>query len=216
MKVNDIFEREIDGNVYRFKLTELKPHKVHVELLDDSLRIEKDICSHLAPPFPAYDFASMERGEFVSTKEGDNEIEKLALEIYKRIKDWRFSIQWACSKTSLKNDEAEELVAKMNLALYPRFNDSRSYHFRYLPIIVRWACYGEVDPDNETGIDRMRNLLSSFHDQMDRRNKEEVATVGYKVEFDDNGFKRRNVDGTETRLERMEETEDALRPWLSL
>ena len=208
MKANDIFEREIDGNVYRFKLTELNPHKVRIELLDDSLWIEKDICSHLAPPFPAYEFASMEIGAFVTTKEGGNEIEKLSLELHKRIQYWRSSLQWVSSNTLLKKDEVNNLVDKMYLALAPRF------HYRYLPIVVRWACYGEIDPDNETDIERMRNLLSSFHNQMDRRNKEKVAKVGYKVGFDDNGFKRHNVDGTVIRLERMDETEDALRPWV--
>ena len=209
MKVNDIFEREFDGDVLRFQLTELNPHKVCIELMNDSIGIDKDICSHLAPPFPVFEFAFREKGDFVTTKEGNNEIEKLTVEIFERIKKWRSSLQWVRSNTSLKKDVAEDLVTKMYAALKPRFHD------RYLPAVVRWACYGEIDPDNETDIVRMSELISSYHDHLTIRNRETIAKVGYKVEFDDNGFKRFNVDGTEIRLVKMKETEEALRSWLN-
>lgn len=237
MKQNDIFEKEFDGNVYRFQLTELEPRWAVIRVLDTpaQINIKKDckvfVYAPSAPgnhiPFRRIwgnfnvgdtlvcktkaehieELAYRENDGWVTTQKGDKMIEELSADIYKRIKDWHFSVQWVSSNTSLKRDEAEELVAKMNVALRPHTTD------RYLPTIVRWVGYGEIDPDNETDLERMRNLIESFHDHERKRTKENVASVGYKVEFDDNGFKRRNVDGTEIRLERMEETEEALRSW---
>ena len=116
------------------------------------------------------------------------------------------------SNTTLNKDEAKYMVAKLYAGLCPRFHD------RYLSVVVRWTCYGEIDPDDKNDIKRMRKNIYSFHLHLSRRNKDNIARFGYKVDFNvnDNGFKRRNVDGTEIRLERMDETEDALRPWLYL
>ncbi|MBR4147715.1 MAG: hypothetical protein IKU00_07505 [Bacteroidales bacterium] len=196
MKVNDIFEREFDGNVYRFKLIEQTPHKVRIEVLDGALPLfDRDICCH-----------------YVTAKRGDDAIEELAVKMYKRIQNRHLTLQWVESNTTLDKDEAKNMVTKLYAGLCPRFHD------RYLPVVVRWACYGEIDPYNETDIERMRNLLSSFYVHLERRNDDNIARFGYKVDFNvnDKGFKRRNVDGTVIRLERMDEIEDALRPWLNL
>ena len=211
MKVNDIFEREFDGNVYRFKLTELGSHVVSIEVLDGSLPVrERVISSRLSPLFNNYHFAAAENGKYVTTKEGDDAVEKLAVEMHKRILNWCNTLQWVDTNTILNKDEAKYMVAKLFAGLSPRFHD------RYLPVVVRWTCYGEIDPDDRNDIKRMRKVISSFHLHLSRRNKDNIARFGYKVEFDDNGFKRCNVDGTEIRLEKMEETEYALRHWLYL
>ena len=213
MKKNDIFEREFNGNVYRFKLKELTPHKARIEVLDDTLPLfSRDICSHFIPSCPANEFASIEVGDFVTTKSGDDAVEELTVEMFKRIQNWCHTLQWVDSNTTLNKDEAKYMVAKLYAGLCPRFHD------RYLPVVVRWTCYGEIDPDDKNDIKRMRKIIYSFHLHLSRRNKDNIARFGYKVDFNvnDNGFKRRNVDGTEIRLERMDETEDALRPWLYL
>jgi hypothetical protein len=214
MKQNDIFEREFDGNVYRFKLIEQTPHKVRIEVLDDTLPLfDREVCSHHIPACLSHEhFSFLNIGDFITTKRGDDAIEELIIEMYRRIKNWRFTLQWVDSNTTLNKDEAENMVAKLYAVLYPR------YHDKYLSVIVRWACYGEIDPDDETDIERMRDLLSSFSNHLERRNDDNIARFGYKVDFNVNekGFKRRNVDGTVIRLERMDEIEDALRPWVNL
>ena len=211
MKVNDIIEREFDGNVFRFQITELRPRVASIVVLDDTLPFfERDISSRLSPIFTNYMFAIIENDGFVTTKEGDDTIEILTVEMYKRIQNWCFTLLWVDSNTSLNKDEAKCMVAKLNARLHPRF------HSRYLPAVVRWACNGEIDPDDNSDIKRMRRILTSFHLHLSRRTRENIARFGYKVEFVDSGFKRINVDGTETLLEKMEETEYALRHWLYL
>ena len=211
MKVNDIIEREFDGNVFRFQITELRPRVASIVVLDDTLPLfERDISSRLSPIFTNYMFAIIENDGFVTTKEGDDTIEILTIEMYKRIQNWCFTLLWVDSNTSLNKDEAKCMITKLNARLHPRF------HSRYLPAVVRWACNGEVDPDDNSDIKRMRRILTSFHLHLSRRTRENIARFGYKVEFVDNGFKRINVDGTETLLEKMEETEYSLRHWLYL
>jgi hypothetical protein len=208
MKKYDIFEREFDGNILRFQLTELAPRKAAIQLLDDKLQIDKDIAYHLGPQNP-YQLASIENGKFVTTQQGDDYINELTYEIYNRIKDWRNSLLWIDSNSSLKADEAEDLVNKLHQALRPE------YHPRYLPAVVRWACYGDIAPDRKTDIERMKGLITSYQDHIGIRTKDSIALLGYKVEFKDNAFKRFDKDGAETILNRMNELEEAIRPWLS-
>jgi hypothetical protein len=208
MKKYDIFEREFDGNILRFQLTELAPRKAAIQLLDDKLQIDKDIAYHLGPQNP-YQLASIENGKFVTTQQGDDYINELTCEIYKRMIDWRNSLLWIGSNSSLKADEAEDLVNKLHQALRPE------YHPRYLPAVVRWACYGDIAPDSKTDIERMKGLITSYQDHIGIRTKDSIALLGYKVEFKDNAFKRFDKDGAETILNRMNELEEAIRPWLS-
>ncbi len=203
MKLKDIFEREFDGNVLRFQLTELDQHTVCIELMSDCLQFGKDICCHIGPPYPTFVFASLEHGDFVTTTEGDNKIEMLTQGIYKRIKSWRSSVQWVYSNTSLK--DAEDLVNKISEMVWCRGDD------RYLQTVVRWVCYGEIDLDNKTDIKRMEELISSFHNYCVIRTKAKNVKVDYKVNFVNDSFKRVNKDGTEIQLEKMEELEDAIR-----
>ena len=197
MKKNDIFERTFDGNKLQFKLIILNPRLICIGVPNSDLPCGRDIKSRIPPTFTDYVFANIEDGKYVTTKEGDDMIEKLAVEMYNRIKHWNSSILWVRS-----------LVTKLYIALCSR------YHDRYLPTIVKWACNGEINPVVETDIEHMCKLISLFHEHLLDR-PEINAQIGYKIDFDDNGFKRVNSDGTIIRLKTMKETENTLYSWFN-
>lgn len=212
MKKNDIFEREFDGNILRFQLTDLTPHKVAIRLLDDSLQIDKDIAIYLkgTKEIPRVGDILMLKTSATAFAYDDVFITNLTIEIYNRIIDWRDSLKWVCSNTSLTEDEAEALVVKLHKALRP------DYHPQYLLPVVRWTCNGEIDPDSETDIKRMKELLTSYQRHIGIRTKDSMAQVGYKVEYRrTGGFQRINQDGSETLLVTMNELEEAIKPWLN-
>ena len=208
MKKNDIFERTFDGNTLLFKLIILGPRIICIGVPDINLPCGRDIKSRIPPTFTDYVFANIEDGKYVTTKEGDDMIEKLAVEMYNRIKHWNSSIIWVKSNTSLKDNEVEDLVTKLYIALCSH------YHDIYLPTIVKWACNGEINPVVETDIEHMCKLISLFHEHLLDR-PEINAQIGYKIDFDDNGFKRVNSDGVEIRLENMKDTKNAIRSWFN-
>lgn len=208
MKENDIFERAFDGDILRFQLTGLYPRDAAIRLLDDSLKIDKDITYHLGRQC-SFRLATLQDGTYVTTKEGNGCINALTVEIRKRIEGWRNSLFWIGSNTSLNEDEAEALVDKLHKALRP------DYHPRYLPAVVRWACYGEIAPDDETDMERMRKLITAYQEHIGIRTKDSMARLGYKVEFKKGDFKRFDKDGTVAILAEMKALEEAIRPWVT-
>lgn len=90
MKVNDIIEREFDGNVFRFQITELRPREASIVVLDDTLPLfERDISSRLSPIFTNYMFAIIENDGFVTTKEGNI---RLRYSLLKCTKEYRIGV----------------------------------------------------------------------------------------------------------------------------
>ena len=154
MKVNDIFEREFDGKALRFQLTELAPFTVDIKALDELPEVTR---TGKLPQAVLLKFAlAVEKdGEFVTTEIGDNWIRRFTYDINNRINARNKSLRWLVENKDMEVGAAKNLVLKLD----KKFND---WEVRYLMAIVRWAYYGEIDPNSEDDIKLVKELLSSY------------------------------------------------------
>ena len=154
MKVNDIFERDFEGQNMRFQLIELKPYLVTVQTVDIDPPLRRSGKLLLAA-LPKVALATSFDGEYVATRMGESWAKRYATFIYNRLTASNKSFTWLTEIKDMEPEEAKAFVNKIEC----KFND---WEVRYLQAIVKWAYYGEFNPDNEDDINRVKELLLSY------------------------------------------------------
>lgn len=177
MKQNDIFEQEFDGRTIRFQLVELKTNLVTIETMDITPPIRRSGNLILAALFKQT-LATNINGEYVTTEVGDNWIKRFAAFIYKRVIARNKSLQWLV-ENGMEQNEAKALIGIFDMAL----ND---WQVGYMLTVVRWAISGEIDPESESDIDRVKDVLSTYFTYLGDKNKDESVTIKYD-KFASNG-----------------------------
>ena len=154
MKMNDIFERDFKGQKMRFQLIELEPYLVTVQTVDIDPPLRRSGKLLLAV-LPKAALATSVDGEYVATRMGESWAKRFAAFIYNRLTALNKSITWLTEIKDMEPEEAKAFVDKIEC----KFND---WEVRYLQAIVKWAYYGEFNPDNEDDINRVKELLLSY------------------------------------------------------
>jgi len=154
MKMNDIFERDFKGQIMRFQLVELEPYLVTVQTVDINPPLRRSGKLLLAA-LPKVALATSVDGRYVATRMGESWAKRFATFIYNRFTACNKSITWLTEIKDMEPEEAKAFVDKIEC----KFND---WEVRYLQAIVKWAYYGDFNPDNEDDINRVKELLLSY------------------------------------------------------
>ena len=200
MKQNDIFEQEFEGQSMRFQIVELMPYQVTIQTVDITPAIRRSGNLLLAALFNM-SLATNIDGVYVTTETGDKWIKRFARYIYNRSIIRSKSLQWLI-ENNMEQNAAKNLVETFDKAL----ND---WEVRYMLTVVRWAYNGETDPESESDINRVKNVLSTYFTYLGDKNKDGSVRIKYdKICF------RQKIDGqADAFLWSLDEVEEALRPW---
>lgn len=102
----------------------------------------------------------------------------------------------------VEEDEAKAFVELVDKKL----ND---WEVRYMQAIVRWAYKGEIDPENERDMERVKGMLLSYFAYL----KEHKAGDGEKLKFANLCFMLIRDGERDRYLWSLKEVEQFLRPW---
>jgi hypothetical protein len=171
MKVNDIFERDFEGQNMRFQLIELKPYLVTVQTVDIDPPLRRSGKLLLAA-LPKVALATSVDGEYVATRMGESWAKRFATFIYNRLTARNKSINWLIEIKDMEPEEAKVFVDKIECKL----ND---WEVRYLQAIVKWAYYGEINPDNEGDINRVKELLLLYFTYLKEHKTDDVEKLRF-------------------------------------
>ena len=171
MKVNDIFERDFKGEIMRFQLIELEPYLVTVEAVDIVPPMRRSGKLLLAA-LPKVALATSVDGEYLATRMGESWAKRFATFIYNRLTARNKSINWLTEIKDMEPEEAKVFVDKIECKL----ND---WEVRYLQAIVKWAYYGEINPDNEGDINRVKELLLLYFTYLKEHKTDDVEKLRF-------------------------------------
>jgi hypothetical protein len=171
MKVNDIFERDFKGEIMRFQLIELEPYLVTVEAVDIVPPMRRSGKLLLAA-LPKVALATSVDGEYLATRMGESWAKRFATFIYNRLTARNKSINWLIEIKDMEPEEAKVFVDKIECKL----ND---WEVRYLQAIVKWAYYGEINPDNEGDINRVKELLLLYFTYLKEHKTDDVEKLRF-------------------------------------
>lgn len=171
MKVNDIFERDFKGEIMRFQLIELEPYLVTVEAVDIVPPMRRS-GKLLSAALPKVALATSVDGEYVATRMGESWAKRFATFIYNRHTARNKSINWLTEIKDMEPEEAKVFVDKIECKL----ND---WEVRYLQAIVKWAYYGEINPDNEGDINRVKELLLLYFTYLKEHKTDDVEKLRF-------------------------------------
>ena len=171
MKVNDIFERDFKGEIMRFQLIELEPYLVTVEAVDIVPPMRRSGKLFLAA-LPKVALATSVDGEYLATRMGESWAKRFATFIYNRLTARSKSINWLTEIKDMEPEEAKVFVDKIECKL----ND---WEVRYLQAIVKWAYYGEINPDNEGDINRVKELLLLYFTYLKEHKTDDVEKLRF-------------------------------------
>ena len=171
MKVNDIFERDFKGEIMRFQLIELEPYLVTVEAVDIVPPMRRSGKLLLAA-LPKVALATSVDGEYLATRMGESWAKRFATFIYNRLTARNKSINWLIEIKDMEPEEAKVFVDKIECKL----ND---WEVRYLQAIVKWAYYGEFNPDNEDDINRVKELLLLYFTYLKEHKTDDVEKLRF-------------------------------------
>lgn len=204
MKNNEIFERELDGNVLRFQVIIPTTRQLTVQVMDVKPQFQRSgNLSEVA--FPDDAVAVMKDGELVTTRIGDRWIERFTREIKNRISLRNEALDWISTRGTMEKEVALDIVDTIDQSL-------NYWEMKFLPTVVRWACQGEYDTGDEFDYKRLKEILSAYLTCILNQNRGRKK-ADYSVSFEGQTFKRINDDGTVVNLEDFWEVIDALRPW---
>ena len=127
---------------------------------------------------------------------------RFSVDIYNRIAARGKSLKWLIERKGMDQNEAKVLVEKLDT----KFNH---WEIRYLLVIARWAYNREIDPESETDINRVKNVLLTYFTYLGDRKKDRSIRIKYLGKC----FKRMIEGQPGVCLRTMDELEDALRPW---
>lgn len=201
MKQNDIFEQEFEEQTLRFQLVELKPTLLTVQLMD-STPPESRSGNILQAALPKAALATLVNNEYVTTAIGNSWAKRFATFIYNRITARNKSLQLLIENMDVEEDEAKALVELVDKKL----ND---WEVRYMAAVVRWAYKGEIDPENECDIERVKGMLLSYFAYL----KEHKTGDGKKLTFGNMCFKLKRDGERDRFLWSLKELEWFLKPW---
>jgi hypothetical protein len=171
MKVNDIFERDFKGEIMSFKLIELEPYLVTVEAVDIVPPMRRSGKLLLAA-LPKVALATSVDGEYLATRMGESWAKRFATFIYNRLTARNKSINWLTEIKDMEPEEAKVFVDKIECKL----ND---WEVRYLQAIVKWAYYGEINPENEGDINRVKELLLLYFTYLKEHKTDDVEKLRF-------------------------------------
>lgn len=171
MKVNDIFERDFKGEIMRFQLIELEPYLVTVEAVDIVPPMRRSGKLLLAA-LPKVALATSVDGEYLATRMGESWAKRFATFIYNRLTARNKSINWLTEIKDMEPEEAKVFVDKIECKL----ND---WEVRYLQAIVKWAYYGEINPENEGDINRVKELLLLYFTYLKEHKTDDVEKLRF-------------------------------------
>lgn len=171
MKVNDIFERDFKGEIMRFQLIELEPYLVTVEAVDIVPPMRRSGKLLLAA-LPKVALATSVDGEYLATRMGESWANRFATFIYNRLTACNKSINWLIEIKDMEPEEAKVFVDKIECKL----ND---WEVRYLQAIVKWAYYGEINPDNEGDINRVKELFLLYFTYLKEHKTDDVEKLRF-------------------------------------
>ena len=171
MKVKVIFERDFKGEIMRFQLIELEPYLVTVEAVDIVPPMRRSGKLFLAA-LPKVALATSVDGEYLATRMGESWAKRFATFIYNRLTARNKSINWLTEIKDMEPEEAKVFVDKIECKL----ND---WEVRYLQAIVKWAYYGEINPDNEGDINRVKELLLLYFTYLKEHKTDDVEKLRF-------------------------------------
>ena len=204
MKNNEIFERELDGNVLRFQVIIPTTRQLTVQVLDVTPQYQR-IGNLSEVAFPDDAVAVMKDGEYVTTEIGDRWISRFTREIKNRISLRNKALDWILARDTIEKEVATFIVDEIDKNL-------NFFEVKYLPVVVRWASLAEFDVGDDFDFKRLKEVLSAHltcvMNRVIGRKK-----ADYTVKFEDQTFKQVHDDGTVINLEEFWEVIDALRPW---
>lgn len=201
MKYNDIFEREFEGRLIRFRLVALKPYLIAIITMDITPPLFRS-GNTLLTSLPQTALAKYVDGDYVTTAIGDRWVNRFTVDIYNRITARSKSLNWLVERKKMEQNEAKALVEKLD-------NEFNHWEVRYLPAIVRWAYNGDLDPESESDIKRAKSILMTYFTYLAGRKKDSSI----RIKYDSPCFKRVVEGHPGTYLGTMDEMEEALRPW---
>jgi hypothetical protein len=201
MKYNDIFERVFEGQIIRFRLVALKPYLIAIITMDITPPLFRS-GNTLLTSQPQAALAKYVDGKYVTTAVGDRWVNRFTVDIYNRITARSKSLNWLIERMGMEQSEAKALIEKLD----KEFNH---WEVRYLPAIVRWAYNGEIDPESEYDINRVKSILLTYFTYLADRKKDGCVRIKY-----DSPYFKRMIEGQPgTSFKTMDEMEEALRPW---
>lgn len=201
MKINDIFEQEFEEQTLRFQLVELNPNLLTVQAMDITPPVSRS-GNMLQAALPKAALATLVNGEYVTMAIGNSWAKRFATFIYNRITARDKSFRWLNENMDVEEDEAKAFVELVDKKL----ND---WEVRYMQAIVRWAYKGEIDPENERDMERVKGMLLSYFAYL----KEHKAGDGEKLKFANLCFMLIRDGERDRYLWSLKEVEQFLRPW---
>ena len=112
MKNNEIFERELDGNVLRFQVIIPTTRQLTVQVLDVTPQYQRSgNLSEVA--FPDDAVAVMKDGEYVTTEIGDRWISRFSREIKNRISLRNKALDWILARDTMEKKVATFIVEEI-------------------------------------------------------------------------------------------------------
>ena len=201
MKRDDIFEREFEGQIFRFRLVALKPYLIAIITMGITPPLFRS-GNTLLTSLPQAALAKYVDGKYVTTAVGDRWVNRFTVDIYNRITARRKSLYWLIERKGMEQSEAKALIEKLDI----EFNH---WEVRYLPAIARWAYDGEFNPESQSDINRVKRILLTYFTYLAERKKD--GTV--KIKYDSPYFKRMIEGRPGIYFMTMNEMEEFLRPW---
>lgn len=152
MKLNDIFTQQLDHRHIRFQLTELTPWVISVQTTDLGTTLCESAC---LPHYPNFNMHyAIRKGdiEYITNERGDEEVKKLTKRLFLRIRARHQALMALSVNDEDDSRKAKRIVDKLDKEL-------KYYEVKYLPAIADCIQEGGIDPQNETDITMVKEII---------------------------------------------------------